>query len=97
MYLTQQKTTLTFFTIEYSNNYNAKRLGLNSSDYKPNLSDTEIEVVKHVIHSTQNKSWDSFIQLVYSTYPIISSEKYNYLDLLKLASEYKHSDIYKEN
>ena len=38
---------------------------------------------------TKDKTWDQFITFVYSTYPIVNSERYSQLDLVALAQEYK--------
>jgi hypothetical protein len=63
-------------------------IGLNKFQYVPKITEEEARSIKHVIESAKKLNWDQFIRLVYSTYPIISSEKYNYLDLVKKAKEY---------
>ena len=47
------------------------------------------EIIDFVIEKTRKFYWDKFINLVYSTYPIISQEKGSQLNLLELAKEYK--------
>ena len=47
------------------------------------------EIVDFVINKTKDKNYDDFIKLVYSTYPVISSNKYSDLDLVAKAREYK--------
>lgn len=54
-----------------------------------NLSSELKEVVDFVIKATQDKNYEEFIKLVYSTYPVISSSKYSNLDLVAKAREYK--------
>lgn len=55
----------------------------------PRLTPEERSVLDHVIKTTQNMTFNDFINLVYSTYPIASQERYHDLDLVKLAKEYK--------
>jgi len=64
-----------------------------NSRYKPVLTQTEREVAKHIIQITKGLTWDGFISLVYSTYPIITSNRYQRLDLPKLARQYKTSMV----
>ncbi len=52
------------------------------------LSAEDKKYVNFVIDSTQSLSWSNFIRLVYSTYPIISSTKKEYLNLVELAHQY---------
>lgn len=54
-----------------------------------NLTADEVKAIDHIIGITKNLYWDDFIRLVYSTYPISKSERYTYLDLKSLASDYK--------
>lgn len=61
---------------------------LSKIEYIPNLSDDEMESIDHVINETKNLSWDQFIRLVYSTYPIASTERYTYINLIEKAKEY---------
>ncbi|HEV7744083.1 MAG TPA: Panacea domain-containing protein [Pyrinomonadaceae bacterium] len=58
-------------------------------NYQPRLSDSERESLDHVIESTKRLGWDSFIRIVYSTYPIVSSQRYSFLNLQKKAAEYR--------
>lgn len=57
-------------------------------DY-PSLDENEIEVLDFVLNSTAAMNWSEFIKLVYSTYPIVTQERYSKLDLIKLAREYE--------
>jgi len=53
------------------------------------LSESERLAVDHIINVTKKLFWDDFIQLVYATYPVSTSERYTYLDLSRKAAEYK--------
>lgn len=53
------------------------------------LTDSDRAILDYVIEKTSPKNWSEFIRLVYSTYPIITQEKYTRLDLVQLADEYK--------
>ena len=63
-------------------------LNLKDDDYIPQLSEEECKSIDHVIENTKDLSWDAFIRLVYSTYPVASSERYTYLNLKEKAREY---------
>lgn len=56
--------------------------------YEPKLSEEERQSIDHVINNTKQLNWNAFIKLVYSTYPIMSSERYSKLDLIQKADEY---------
>lgn len=66
-----------------------KQIGLVSESVEAILSDSEKAAVDFVIDKTNQLTWESFIRLVYSTYPIMSSERYSQLNLLEKATEYK--------
>lgn len=57
-------------------------------NYNPLLSIEECSVLDHVIYQTKNLRWKDFLRLVFSTYPVISTENYRELDLVSLANEY---------
>tara|TARA_R110000765_G_scaffold26526_10_gene64760 strand:- start:1470 stop:1937 length:468 start_codon:yes stop_codon:yes gene_type:complete len=79
-------------SVEMSTNMygkNKRQLSLKSDSYKPKLQPTEQLAIKHVIDMTKQMFWNDFIKLVYSTYPIVNSDRYSYLDLIELAEEYK--------
>jgi hypothetical protein len=42
-----------------------------------------------VIEKTKDLEWNDFIRLIYSTYPIVTQDKYSKLDLVSLAKEYQ--------
>jgi hypothetical protein len=84
------------FNIEDTENMygDRKRLfRLLDGDYTPDLSSQDKQVLDHVISATEDLNWDQFIKLVYSTYPVISSDRYTTLDLAAKASEYKEESI----
>jgi hypothetical protein len=54
----------------------------------PVSSSTE-KVLDFVIEKTAPLSWQSFIRLVYSTYPVLTQPRYAVLDLPKLAKDYE--------
>lgn len=68
-----------------------KFIRLKSKPSRLDLTADEKKSLDHVIDNTSHLSWDYFIRLVYSTYPIVSSDRYSQLDLLKKAAEYKVS------
>ena len=55
-----------------------------------NLSLETKEILDFVIKNTSFLNWEEFINLVYSTYPIIKEKKLSELNLIKLAQEYKN-------
>jgi len=63
-------------------------------DFIPDLNDTETKVADHVIKATSDLDWSRFINLVYSTYPVVSTDQYNRLNLPQLAGEYKRSPAF---
>lgn len=79
------------FSVNTVNNFYGapKRIIGIKKDYTPTLADQDIQAIQRVIEVTKGKTWEQFITFVYSTYPIVSSERYTELDLLKLAEDYK--------
>lgn len=58
-------------------------------DVTPGLEPWEREALDHVIASTKDLTWAKFIELVYSTYPVVSQDRYTTLDLVDLAEDYR--------
>ncbi|MDA8596294.1 Panacea domain-containing protein [Flavobacteriaceae bacterium] len=58
---------------------------------EPPLKKETKKILDFVILKTKDLYWEEFINLVYSTYPIIKEEKFNHLDLVRLAKEYKNT------
>lgn len=68
-----------------------KQLFKLSEGYKGNieLTDEQRKIADFVIDATKQKTYEDFIQLVYSTFPVISNDRYSDLDLVDLAKKYK--------
>jgi hypothetical protein len=91
------KENPTLFETESTENFygeQKKLIKARSIDYDPDLQDTERTVADHVINATSDLNWNRFINLIYSTYPVVSTDQYNRLDLPRLASEYKRSPAF---
>lgn len=54
----------------------------------PEISPNVKDVLDFVIKKTAPLFWEDFIDLVYSTYPVVTQPRYSYLDLVELAKEY---------
>lgn len=52
------------------------------------ISDEIKKILNHIIDVTSDLNYDQFIRLVYSTYPVVVSNRYDEFDLVKLASDY---------
>ncbi len=51
---------------------------------------TDIEnIINTTISVTKGFYWQQFINFIYSTYPIVTSERYTYLNLIEKAKAYK--------
>ncbi len=59
-------------------------------DLPINLRRREKNILDHVIEQTKNLYFNEFIELVYSTYPVVSSNRFAYLNLVALAEEYEN-------
>lgn len=79
-----------FNIINTANMYGQPKIMLSLKDqsYIPTLNDHVKASLDHVLQETQKMYWDSFIKLVYSTYPITSSNRYTHLNLAEKAAEY---------
>ena len=81
------------FSIEETHNTyggNKNLISLVKNDVpRPPLNSNEIEALNTVIKVTEKMNWNSFIKFVYSTHPIISSNRYSRLDLVEKANEYQ--------
>jgi len=65
-----------------------KRLIKLKKDLTVSLTDIEEAAAKHIIQVTKDLNYDDFIKLVYSTYPIATTEKYSSLNLVTKAAKY---------
>ncbi|MDA3078131.1 Panacea domain-containing protein [Campylobacter sp. JMF_06 NA1] len=79
--------SITSTTTIYGNPKDIIELVDNKNFVEPNFD--EKNIIDFIIDKTKKLYWNEFIELVYSTYPIISQEKGTNLDLVKLAKEYK--------
>lgn len=85
-----------FVSRNYINNFGkrAEKIDLRdqiSYDFSSSiLSEQDRQIIDYISDITKNMGYSEFLRLVYSTYPIIKSEKYNFLDLVKLANEYSN-------
>jgi hypothetical protein len=70
----------------YNNPKNIIKLCQDINFIEPN--NTEKKIIDFIIDKTKKFYWDKFIELVYSTYPIISQERGSKLNLVTLAAEY---------
>lgn len=64
------------------------------------ISNDEMNVLDRIIESTKALNWHQFLQMVYSTYPVISSERYQKLNLAEKAEEFinkKREEILKSS
>ena len=80
------------FTVEETkNSFGAEKslIILKNQNHNPKISASEKQVLDFVIESTKRLNWNEFINLVYSTYPILTSKRYTNLNLPNLAVEYK--------
>lgn len=59
------------------------------------LSEREKAIIDAVIHKTETMYFNDFINYVYSTYPVSSSERYSEMNLEDLANKYKNERILK--
>lgn len=53
------------------------------------ISPENKNIIDFVINATKDKNYEEFIKLVYSTFPIVSNDRYSDLDLVELARRYK--------
>lgn len=79
-----------FKVIETTTPYgNAKEVVSYTGAQEPELDDDERSSLDFVIDKTKALNWDGFIRLVYSTYPVVVSDRHDDLDLGALAQRYK--------
>ncbi len=73
---------------QYGSNKQLIEMKNTNNDFFSNtnrLSLQSTEILNKVIEDTKLLYWNDFIQFIYSSYPIKSSVKYNYLNLVDLA------------
>jgi uncharacterized protein YwgA len=84
-------STDTRFVVETTTNSygSAKELvRLKNENVDVKITNAEREIIDHIIQKVSPLYWNSFIELVYSTYPIRKSRRYEELDLVSLAEDY---------
>ena len=81
--LSINETYSAFGTAKYIINSNIDKELL---DYG-SLTSQQISIIDEVILETKSLYWNDFIDHVYSTYPIVHSERYSDLNLVSLAEE----------
>ena len=81
--LSINETYSAFVTAKYIINSNIDKELL---DYR-SLTSPQISIIDEVILETKSLYWNDFIDHVYSTYPIVHSERYSDLNLVSLAEE----------
>ena len=86
----------TAFFVEQTNNYygGLKEIIRNVNFFSPQLTVPEESILRFCIENTKSLSWDGFIKLIYSTYPIVTESRFDYLNLPALAADYKRSNTY---
>jgi hypothetical protein len=60
------------------------------------LTDQQKLVIEEIVRTVAPLNFDAFLQLVYSTYPIVTSDRGSELDLSSLAREYRRSGLAKQ-
>jgi hypothetical protein len=80
------------FRVAESINYFGARkceITLLNLDENPVIKESEAASIRHIVQATKEFDWDTFIRLVYSTYPIVNSARYSHLNLVARAAEYR--------
>ena len=81
-----------FRIAETKNMYGSRKtlIKLNDKEFDgSNLTDSEKSSISKIITRTKGLYWDDFITFVYSTFPILESEKYSRIDLEGLAKKFR--------
>lgn len=83
------------FNVERSTNFYGNRkeiISLKIPLFSTRLSASDRRILDHVIEETKKLNWDQFIQLVYSTYPVLTGTRGEKLDLSAMARAYDDAD-----
>lgn len=56
------------------------------------LTDDEMDIARFIIEKTQGMYWARFLETVYATYPVVRSERYDFLDLEALARDFQQRE-----
>jgi hypothetical protein len=79
------------FTVEHTTNaYGSPKavIAVANSVDESSLTREERAVLDFVIRKTEPLHWDPFLKLVYSTFPVVTQERYSKFDLPALAATY---------
>lgn len=68
-------------------------IGFEGNLYPELLDDRDKQILDAVINKTKSLYFNDFIEYVYSTYPVVSKDRYSNLDLVHLATEYNSSAV----
>lgn len=66
-------------------------ISINDVNYAPTIPQEDKDLIDSIVRSIKKYDFDEFIKLVYSTYPVMTSDQYTYLNLVEKAKEYKAS------
>jgi hypothetical protein len=83
------------FNVQRSTNFYGNKkeiISLKMPILNNRLSTSEKRIMDHVIEETKRLNWDQFIQLVYSTYPVLTGTRGKKLDLVAMARAYEVAD-----
>lgn len=85
------RNTRDFSLAAQENHYGSTKVvvGYQGNPNVVDLSEREKSILDAVIDKTKGMYFNSFIDYVYSTYPVKSSDRYAKFDLVSLAKEYK--------
>ena len=81
-----------FRIVETTNMYGSRKSLIKLHDISEDdfqLDDSEKSSISKMIERTKGLYWDDFITFVYSTFPVLVSEKYSSLDLEALADKFR--------
>lgn len=81
-----------YFSIEHEyTQYGSDKYLIHYNGYLPDdvVDGRTKQILDAVIKNTQRLYYNDFIDYVYSTYPVVSKERYSDLDLVMLARHYK--------
>jgi hypothetical protein len=54
----------------------------------PSLTNEDKQILDSIIETTNRQSWNEFIRLIYSTYPVMTQDRFSPLNLAALARGY---------
>lgn len=81
-----------FRIVETKNMYGSRKTLIELRDRdvaEIEISESEKDSISKMIERTKGLYWDDFITFVYSTFPVLVSEKYSQLDLEALAEKFR--------